>query len=178
MKAVLQSILYLLEIEISEEVDLYDLLGDELCEIVMDVGYILVVLVKVEGESWVGLDIDFEVVLVREKDIEYFSHIEIDRVIFDVFDRDLNGNMLVKQTETESELGLVAESVREMVESVKDQEESKLEKSVVRVGRVLLWGREVILQDEFRIYRDIKFEDGGGLQRLKRVLELIGLIVE
>ena len=85
-----------MEIEISEEVDLYDLLGDELCEIVMDVGYILVVLVKVEGESWVGLDIDFEVVLVREKDIEYFSHIEIDRVIFDVFDRDLNGNMLVK----------------------------------------------------------------------------------
>ena len=75
-------------------------------------------------------------------------------------------------------MGLVAESVREMVESVKDQEESKLEKSVVRVGRVLLWGREVILQDEFRIYRDIKFEDGGGLQRLKRVLELIGLIVE
>ena len=85
-----------MEIEISEEVDLYDLLGDELCEIVMDVGYILVVLVKVEGESWVGLDIDFEVVLVREKDIEYFSHIEIDRVIFDVFYRDLNGNMLVK----------------------------------------------------------------------------------
>ena len=75
-------------------------------------------------------------------------------------------------------MGLVAESVREMVESVKDQEESKLEKSVVRVGRVLLRGREVILQDEFRIDRDTKFEDGGGLQRLKRVLELVGLIVE
>ena len=72
----------------------------------------------------------------------------------------------------------MAESVREMVESVKDQEESKLEKSVVRVGRVLLRGREVILQDEFRIDRDTKFEDGGGLQRLKRVLELVGLIVE